>query len=239
MDLIAHIGRDLPEPTEIDINVPNEFLNVSHQHATISWHGINNGKEGIVVIEDHDTSNGTFVNGRRYAKTKLHEDDVVCLGGNSKDDYHLNLKKLFADFKQAELKERTDFSEEFVELKQVSVSYFKEKQKIMKVKGWTQRLVMYGVPTIVSTGLGFLVTEKSLSRLLFMVLGFVLGIIVDFMFSKDEREKMEDLRLKYQPRYRCPKCGYKYNLETQHWKQLEAEGCSNPKKCDAKFKKED
>ena len=82
MDLIAHIGRDLPKPIEFDINVSNEFLNVSRQHATVHWHGINNGKEGIVVIEDHDTPNGTFVNGQKLKSIplKLRTGDKIKFG---------------------------------------------------------------------------------------------------------------------------------------------------------------
>lgn len=237
MIITANIGRELSKPTEFDVNVPKDYDKVSRKHLTVRWQGADDGKDGILTIEDHDTPNGTFVNNRRYAKKKLEETDVVHLGGKTKDDYQLDVKALFAAFKQAELKQRTDFSEEFKDIKAVAIKYYDEKQKILKLKGWNQRLVMYGVPTIVTTVLGLFVTNNKFYNMLFMVLGFLVGMFVDMAFGKDERGKIEDLKLKYQPKYRCPKCGYRFNLEAHHWKQLEAEGCPNPKGCDAKFGK--
>lgn len=240
MDLIAHIGRDLPEPIEFDINVSNEFLNVSRQHATVHWHGINNGKEGIVVIEDHDTPNGTFVNGRQYARVKLNENDTVRLGGNTKDDYQLDLKKLFDVFKQAELKKRTDFSEEFEnEVKKAYMDYSQDVLKLkkkMSVKGQIPKILAsvagYGVSSIIvhyypAVGsIGFVLST------VFMV--FAVGPSIG---SSDKQErKIAKLQLDYQSKYCCPKCGRPYDFSSKTWAKLETYGHCIHSDCDAVFK---
>lgn len=236
MDIIVKIGRDLANGTKTDINVSKEYKKVSHLHAVITWHGVKKGREGVVTIEDKDTPNGTFVNGRRYARKKILENDTICLGGDTEEDYQLDLKKLFDDFRKMEMEQRTDFSEEFEELKKVNIEWLNEVKKITKIQGWRQRFVMYAIPTVVSMVLGYFVTTSTVYHIVFAALGFVIGMLIDFLDKRDMSEKRMDLKLKYQARYRCPKCGCQFNLETMHWKQLEADGCLNPK-CGAKFKK--
>lgn len=64
------IGRD--EGADIRYDSPL----ISHRHATLHWEA--NG----VWIEDHNTPNGTYVNGLRISgKTKLHDGDLIYIVG--------------------------------------------------------------------------------------------------------------------------------------------------------------
>lgn len=241
MDLTSTIGRDLLNPSGYDINVSNNYAKVSHSHVTIHWHGINNGKEGVVILEDHDTPNGTFVNGRRYVRVRLNETDKVRLGGDTKNDYQLDLKKLYASFKKAELSNRTDFSEEFESV--IKKAYDDYTKDVLKIK---KRLSISGkIPQIIANiaayGISFLI---SLRWQKVGSLGYVLsGVFSVFTLSqtvrisdKQERE-IAKLQLKYQSKYCCPKCGVHFDFNSKTWAKLDTYGhCLNPK-CDAVFKK--
>lgn len=232
MDIDIRIGR------EVEGNgamlVPPTFKKVSRRHATLHW------KDGAVTIEDNESANGTFVNGKRVAKTKLTETDIVWLGGIGADDcYQLDMKKVFASCHDTELKARTDFSKEFETLKKTYVDYQTEVAKLKNSQSIKQRIVNFvpmvvgGAGAIIDLGLG------SAGRLVFLGIGIIITLVLLVKNNKhDINEDITELQIKYQKLYKCPKCGKTIPLTT-HWKKLEAEGkCPNPK-CNAKFVKKE
>jgi len=65
------IGRN----TANDIHIDN--LGVSKQHARIVKH------KDAYLIEDFNSTNGTFINGQKVAKAELKDNDVVGIGKHS------------------------------------------------------------------------------------------------------------------------------------------------------------
>ncbi|HLP61648.1 MAG TPA: FHA domain-containing protein [Candidatus Deferrimicrobium sp.] len=65
----TRIGRD-PSQTEISISE----LIVSKFHCTIYF------KEGDVFVKDNNSTNGTYVNGKKITDQKLADNDLITLG---------------------------------------------------------------------------------------------------------------------------------------------------------------
>lgn len=238
MEIEIKIGREV-EGGSI-LLVPSTCKKVGRRHASLYW------KDGVVTIEDNESANGTFVNGKRIAKTKVGEYDTVWLGGIGREDcYQLDMEKVFASCREAENKARTDYSTEFVQLKQAYIDYQEEVTELKKratKSSQMPRLLASLVPAVI--GLIILLLSKDMTlRIVSMSIGSVLSGVVGILTmgkSSSASEKMNEvvteLQIKYQPRYCCPKCGMKYPFTT-HWKKLEAEGkCPNPR-CDAQFVK--
>lgn len=239
MEKEIKIGREV-EGGSI-LLVPSTYKKVSRFHASLYW------KDGVVTIEDNESANGTFVNGKRIAKTKVGEYDTVWLGGIGREDcYQLDMEKVFASCREAENKARTDYSTEFVQLKQAYMDYQEEVSDLKKQatkSSQMPRLLASLVPAVI--GLVILLVSKDMTlRIVSMSVGSVLSGLAGILTmgkSSSANDKMNEeiteLQIKYQPRYSCPKCGMKYPFTT-HWKKLEADGkCPNPK-CDARFVKQ-
>lgn len=238
MEIEIKIGRE--ETGSNAITVPATCKKASRHHATLLW------KDGIVTIEDNESANGTFVNGRRIAKTQVSENDAVWLGGTSGAEcYQVDMKKVFGTCREAESKARTDYSAEFVKLKQAYMDYQAEVAELKKKATQSSqmpRLLASLVPAVIGLII-LLVSNDMTMRIVSMSVGSVLSGVVGILTmgkSSSVNEKMNEgiteLQIKYQPRYCCPKCGQKIPLTT-HWRKLEAEGkCPNPK-CDAQFLK--
>ena len=240
MNIDISIGREVEGNGAI--LVPSTCKKVSRRHAILHW------QDGTVTIEDNESSNGTFVNGKRVAKTKVKENDVVWLGGiNGGDDcYQVDVKKVFESCRETEKKARTDFSEEFADLKQIFIDYQKELAELKKkytVQSQLPLRIVSFIPTVVGAILAVLPGADPQNRIVAIsVGGAITGLINILMLGKNTgtndklNEQITELQIKYEKKYCCPKCGMKYPFST-HWKKLEAEGkCPNPK-CDAKFVK--
>ena len=238
MDIEIKIGREVEGAGAM--KVPSKYKKVSRRHATLLWH------DGEVTIEDNESANGTFVNGRRIAKTKINEKDVVWLGGNNTDEecFQLDLEKIFNSCREAEKKVRIDFSEEFEALKQIYIDYQAEVAAVKKkntVKSQLPLRIVSFIPAVV--GLVFLlVFDDSTMKMLSISIGTVItGLVNIVMIGKTSNsadklnEDITDIQIKYQALYKCPKCGKEYNLTT-HWKKLEAGG-KCPHGCGAEFVK--
>lgn len=229
MEIEVKIGREV-EGNSI-LLVPPAYKKVSRRHAALLW------KDGLVVIEDNESANGTFVNGKRIAKAKVRENDTVWLGGvGGEGCYRLDMKKVFASCREAEGKLRTDYSKEFEGIRQAYIDYQAEVSKLKNSQNIKQRVVNY-VPMVVGGVFAVIPTDLGFMRLIGLGIGVVITLLLLSRDSKhDINEEITELQIKYQPRYSCPKCGMKYPF-TMHWKKLEAEGkCPNPK-CDAQFVK--
>ena len=235
MDIEIKIGRDVDGGSVL--RVPAEFKNVSRSHAVVKWH------DGELSIKDNDSSNGTFVNGRRVASTRLKPTDKVFLGGTNPNDYCLNIQKLIDECQKLELKNKTDFSDEFEEIKQAYIDYQSEISELKKNSAMKSQLPMRlasMVPTLL--GLGFMIWAKEAAwKAVGTILGLGISVALNiFLIGKSSKgditEDITDIQIKYQSKYKCPKCGKEYNIAQMHWKKLEAGGAC-PYGCGAKFVK--
>lgn len=237
MDIEIKIGREV-EGKSI-LLVPSEYKKVSRRHATLLWH------DGTVTLEDNESSNGTFINGKRIAKSKINENDTVTLGGRKgePETYLIDLKKIFNSCREAEKSARTDYSKEFADVKQAYIDYQREVAALKKQasqKSQLPRLLATFVPAVI--GLIIVVFSSDMAlRIVSMSVGSVLSGLIGILtmikggaVNEQMTEQITELQIKFQPRYSCPKCGMKYPFTT-HWKKLEADGkCPNPK-CNATF----
>ena len=231
MDIEIKIGREVEDNG--NLLVPPTCKRVSRRHATLFWN------DGTVTIEDNESANGTFVNGKRIARAKVTENYTVWLGGNNGGEgcYQVDMKKVFETCQATEKKVRTDYSAEFEELKQVYNEYKAEVAKVKNSQSIKQRavnfipMVLGGIAAIPNTNLG------TWARPVFLGVGAVITLILMATNNKhDIGEDITELQIKYQSRYCCPKCGMKYPFTT-HWKKLEADGKCPNSKCDAQFVK--
>lgn len=238
MDIEIKIGREV-EGKSI-LLVPSEYKKVSRRHATLLWH------DGTVTLEDNESSNGTFINGKRIAKSKINENDTVTLGGRmgEPETYLIDLKKIFNSCREAEKSARTDYSKEFADVKQAYIDYQREVSTLKKGAAMKSQLplrVISFVPTLIGAIIAILPGADANARIVAIsVGGAITGLINILMTGKNTsandhiNEQITELQIKFQPRYSCPKCGMKYPFTT-HWKKLEADGkCPNPK-CNATF----
>lgn len=238
MEIEIKIGREV-EGNSI-LLVPPTCKKVSRRHASLYW------KDGAVIIEDNESANGTFVNGKRIAKTKVKENDIVWLGGvGGEGCYQMDMGKIFNSCREAENKNRTDYSREFISVKQAYLDYQREVAELKK-KATTNtqmpKLVASFVPTVIGLVLMIVLEDPTVRILSISIGGVITGLINMLSVGKGSAvnekisEEIVELQLKYQPRYCCPKCGMKFPFTT-HWKKLEADGkCPNPK-CNAQFVK--
>ena len=237
METKLEIGRDVNVAS--GIRVPSTCGKVGRKHAFLYW------KDGVATLEDNESANGTFVNGRRIAKSRIKETDVVWLGGCGTDAgcYQLNVEMVFASCREAEKEQRTDYIKEFAAVKQAYIDYQNELNEIKKnvtVKSQMPMRILSLIPTIVGLIIMFIPGTPTEARIIVMSGGGVITGIINLFFlgknsaNEELNEMITELQIKYQSRYCCPKCGQKYPL-TMHWKKLEAEGkCPNPK-CNAEF----
>lgn len=242
METQIKIGRE--ESGANTITVPGICKKAGRHHARLLW------KDGVMSIEDNESTNGTFVNGKRIAKTKVMENDTVWLGGvGGAECYQVDMKKVFASCREAEGKLRTDYSKEFESIKQAYIEYKREESELKK-KATTEsqlpRLLASLIPALIGliVFFAFMKDPEMLNlRLGIMLSGTVISGVVSVLTlgkttqtNEKMAEEITELQIKFQPRYSCPKCGMKYPFTT-HWKKLQADGkCPNPK-CNAEFVK--
>ena len=232
------IGRDV-EGASVLV-VPGEFKKVSRRHAVLHWN------DGIVTIEDNESANGTFVNGRRVAKTPVAEGDTILLGGNTpSDSYRVDVKKIFNLCRDAENKARTDYTEEYRQVRRAYMEYREEKANLkhkITVKSQLPMRLVSLIPGVLGLVLFFVLPDDKMGlRIGAISAGGVITALINTLLScrnnsaaDSMEDMMADLQIKYQPRYCCPKCGTKFPL-TKTWKIIEEEGkCPNPK-CNATF----
>lgn len=227
------IGREETGPN--DIKVPDNFKKVSRHHGKLDY------DNGMLTYIDNDSSNGSFVNGEQVASTRIKKGDDVRLGGLSYGDcYVLDVNDVFEKIKEIENANRTDFSVEFANMKKAYIAYQDEVVKLrQEINKKTQlpRLIATLVPAAV--GLILMPFVGGEARIVVISIGSVVSALMGiFTLGKnnDITEELTDIQLKYQPRYKCPKCGKNIPM-TIHWKKLEADGCC-PFGCGARFVKD-
>lgn len=166
-------------------NLIIKFPNVSSRHCSISLLEDKNW-----LIEDLDSTNGTFVNGKRIKQGLLKLSDELDLGG-----FLVDVKLVINLFEQQppkvganyeDLKKQEDIFEEFSKLKDIYHQYQKEKRKIFK----TSQLKS----TSLRVGLSFI-----------PVVGVALGILSTGVTGSPQ-EKLMELEEDFKKNYVCPGC---------------------------------
>lgn len=158
------------------------------------------------LIEDLDSSNGTFLNGRRIKQAVLKPEDELQLAS-----YLLDVKMILGLFEAASLKAGVIYEEfrkqeliytGFSNLKAVYEKYQKEKRHIMK----TNNLKITGI----KAGLSFI-----------PVVGSALGILSGTLTGNVQEQLME-LEENFKKNYICPGC-FKF-LGAEPFENMEKRG---------------
>ncbi len=194
------IGRD--EDNDIKILKPQ----ISGLHCTITILS-----ENIILIEDNDSTNGTFLNGLKIKRAMITPTDEVVLA-----NLKINFDKIFAKHAHKSAIQPSpqpispapvdnDFSVGFAELKIVYEAYRDAKLSLM------------GQGTLKQKGL-----QAALSFIPFV--GSALGILATT--TVNPQEKIFALTEEFKINYVCPKC--KRFLGDLPWQNL-----ANQKKCSA------
>lgn len=138
--------------------------------------------------------------------------------------------------------QRTDYTKEFVRVKQAYIDYHEKMSKLKKKAGMQAqlpRVLLSMIPALLGIVILLVSTDMTM-RIVGMSAGTLLSGLIGTLTmgrssSRQEEmaEKILDLQLKYQKEYKCPKCGKEYSLDL-HWKKLQADG-KCPHGCGARF----
>lgn len=229
------IGREVEG--DMDIQVPNSYCKVSRKHAIVK---INDEK---IFIHDLESSNGTYVNGRRVSTIRLNSNDDVLLGDRNKANaYSLDIIKIKQEYEKILLEQRIDFIEDFENLKAIYQSYLEEKSKLKQKFQRKSQMPRIIISVLLGLAILILYLTKSISDdmkgyiyPLMMIITAATGLSTFIGNKPDISDALIDIELKYQNKYVCPKCKKPLNLN-MHWKKLEnAKTC--PHGCQAIFSK--
>lgn len=181
----------------------NDFViensSVSANHALIS---ISKDFKSF-VLKDNNSTNGTFVNNNEIVSKNIAKDSAIVLG-----TYHINTSVLFKKLAHFIHENRTDFSQEFAQLKALETQYKKKKNNLKRDYQLKSILLRFAITASVLAGLYFtnLVDLDLLSKI-----GFILfGVVGAFTFFTPINKKVDHLNdelfVKYVQDFVCPKC---------------------------------
>ena len=80
-DVVTSEGRELVAPLPITFGRANDNTIALNSNKVSRRHAVLRSQDGQVMLEDLQSTNGTFVNGRRIAEMVLSDDDRVTIGG--------------------------------------------------------------------------------------------------------------------------------------------------------------
>ena len=205
-----------------DNSVVSEFEDVSEHHARI----LVVGRE--MILEDLNSTNGTFVNGSRIRKAVLKPTDQVSVALHP-----LNIRPIFA--KLLSDSEFNDYTEEFNALKTVYDEYEEEKEKIIKEsqrKTSIKKFLIMSLPVIL---FAFFFFGKKYYYPIYMALNSVLTAFALFLANdKKKDEKLKQAKIEFTKKYRCPRCKT-YQLSKEWELHRDDKQCPN---CKATWAKE-
>lgn len=178
----------------------NDFV-VNDSHVSRHHARLIREDNGIWLLEDVGSTDGTFVNNSQIVKKRITPMDTIKLG----DSYILNLSEV--------LKYNNDYSEEFANLKQVYDNYIQAKVKIQSSNQFKTRLFQslpFALPGIVGVVIGFLgkgSPELFGISLLITICAPTIGIYLGAKQSAKIPQQLQDIANQFKIDYVCPKCG--------------------------------
>lgn len=188
--MIIKIGKS--DDNDFIINDPQ----VSRHHARLVSEG-----EGRWLLEDLDSTNGTYVNDVQVLKKHVISSDLIKLG----DNYAVNISEV--------LNSNNDYSEEFAALKKVYDDYIQAKIKIQSSNQFKTRLFQslpFALPGIIGVVIGFLgkgSPELFGLSLFITICAPTIGIYLGAKQSAKTPQLLQDIANRFKIDYVCPKCG--------------------------------
>ncbi|HMS68956.1 MAG TPA: FHA domain-containing protein [Saprospiraceae bacterium] len=182
-------------------------------------------EDDVVRLIDLNSTNGTFINGRRVLESIISEADEVKLG-----EYILSSEEIRSSILKVK-HENNDYKEEFLQVLEKISEYEVLKNKVLKN---SQALVKKSIISLVIVGgVSFL---PGISPTIKIVAISVFTPIVFFFFDESPDKKQKDLdKLKsdFEDKLICPKCKMSLmNATSSYW--ITKKECTNAK-CKAKW----
>ena len=169
---------------------------VSRYHAALTRED-----NGDLLLEDLDSTNGTFVNDCQIMKKKVSSGDKISFGTN----YTIYVSDI--------LKSDNDYSEEFAQLKDVFDRYIREKIVIQTKNQFKTRLFQ-SLPFAMVGVFGIMIHFLRKTSNSLLIISFIIAIcapVAGIYFGARQSAKIPELlqRLAHQFKidYVCPKCG--------------------------------
>ena len=199
------IGREVAKG---DLLIDKQYTSVGRKHARILR------KPDGIYIEDLNSANGTFVNGKSVSLKKISASDKITLGGAN--SYELNIGKLLKMLPIAD----EEYQNRFRQLKHVYDDYQTESNRL-QTKGQEDMMTKRMLPTtLLGTFTGIitlLVGNNLIQRLSIAIIGGVLTVVVFLVATKmaskstkEMREKINLLNENFELDYVCPACGISF-----------------------------
>ena len=169
---------------------------VSRHHARLL-----SEPDGSWLLEDLESTNGTFVNETQVIRKRITKSDRIRLG----EHYLLSLPDL--------LKAGNDYSEEFARLKAVYEHYIQEKVRIQSSNQFKTRLLQslpFALPGIIGVVVGFLGKGSPTLfgvSLLITIIAPTIGIYLGAKQAAKIPMQLQALTNQFKIDYVCPKCG--------------------------------
>jgi pSer/pThr/pTyr-binding forkhead associated (FHA) protein len=179
-----------------------------------------------LYIEDLDSTNGTFVNGKSIKRKKISASDKIVLGKS----YTLNLADAVKNLPMSD----AEFTQAFVRLKNVYATYTETQLDI------STRVQSPMIPRLLGTLPGLLIAgsmmissgsmqQMGATRMCIMLGGGVISIIGGFLsdkiMTKKNREKqkaLKELNEQFSIDYSCPNCQNSFG--NRSWESLKRQG---------------
>jgi len=209
------IGREVPNG---DYLIDKQYALVGRKHARIVR------KPDGVYIEDLESTNGTYVNGKQISQKKVNGSDKISLGGVNY--YELKLEDVLKLLPMAD----KEFKSEFMKLKQVYDDYQVESNRL-QTKGQEEMMTKRMLPTTllgIFTGIIASQVPKT-QRLTVAIIGGILTVVVFLVATKmasqstqNMREKLAKLNEQFELDYVCPACGFSFKGKS--WEFLRRTG---------------
>ena len=209
----------------------NDF---SYQNPSVSgYHAVLKIENSVVIIEDLNSTNGTYINGKPVKESILKSDDKLELGV-----FEVPVDELFKTINSLELQDKKDFCQEYNDMLANFKNYRKKKIAISTPPKWP---IILRVTLTILLITAWLMTDTIPRQYLFiltLLIGLTAVLPSLFMGSATLRnERLDDLKNEYESMLSCPKCkASMINNSLSNWETRER--CPN-EKCDVIFKNKD
>ena len=211
------IGREVGKG---DYIVDKKYITVGRKHARVIR------KIDGIYIEDLDSANGTFVNGKPISLKKINTSDIITLGGANY--YKLCLDKALKLLPVSNI----EFQRKFLQLKQIYDDYQTESNHL-QTKGMEDVITKRMLPTMLAgivTGISTaFIGPGVLEKILIAISGGLLTVVVFMVATKmasisnrKMKEKLTQLNENFELNYVCPACNVSFKGKS--WEFLKRAG---------------